>query len=260
MTTESGILTETRGHALWITINREARRNSIDDAAIFAMTDALAAAERDNNIRAVVLTGAGSKGFCSGADLSASSGTFQFDASQASLPFARLLKKAKELTLPLIARINGHCVAGGMGLLAMSDMAVAADHAKFGLPEVRVGVGPMIVTSVLQPLIPPRKLSEMSLTGELITASEALEMNLVNYTAPTEQLDEKVNWLLGRIVDKSPTGIRRTKYAQHRAAGMSFDEALAYLESQIAIMALTEDAAEGRRAFQEKRPPAWTGR
>jgi enoyl-CoA hydratase/carnithine racemase len=147
-----------------------------------------------------------------------------------------------------------------MGLLAMCDMAVAADHAKFGLPEVRVGVFPMIVTSVLQPLIPPRKLSEMSLTGELITAAEALDMNLVNYTAPMEQLDEKVNWLLGRVVDKSPTGIRRGKYAQHRAAGMTFDEALAYLESQIAIMALTEDAAEGRRAFNEKRSPVWTGR
>jgi enoyl-CoA hydratase/carnithine racemase len=260
MATESGILTETRGHALWIIINREARRNSIDDAAIFGITDALTAAERDGNIRAVVLTGVGTKAFCSGADLSAGSGTFQFDASQSSLPFARLLKKAKEMTLPLIARINGHCVAGGMGLLAMSDLAVAADHAKFGLPEVRVGVGPMIVSSVLQPLIPPRKMSEMSLTGEMITSAEALEMNLINYTVPGEQLDEKVDWLLGRIVDKSPTGIRRTKYAQHRAAAMSFDEALAYLESQIAIMALTEDAAEGRRAFNEKRPPVWTGR
>jgi methylglutaconyl-CoA hydratase len=260
MTTEPGVLTEKRGHALWVTINREARRNSIDDAAILAMTDALTAAERDNDVRVVVLTAVGDKGFCSGADLSAGSGTFQFDTSQASLPYTRLLKKAKELELPIVARINGHCVAGGMGLLAMSDMAVAADHAKFGVPEVKVGVFPMIVTSVLQSLIPPRKLSEMALTGELISAAEALELNLVNYIVPTAQLDEKVNWLLGRIVDKSPTGIRRGKFAMHRSAGMSFDDRLAYLESMIVSMAMTQDAAEGRKAFQEKRPPVWTGR
>ena len=162
--------------------------------------------------------------------------------------------------MPIIARINGHCVAGGMGLLAMADMAVAADHAKFGLPEVKVGVFPMLVTSVLKDLIPPRQLSELALTGEFIMAKDALGIGLLNYVVLAAELDEKVTWLVNRLVDKSPTGIRRGKYAMQRASSMSFEEALAYLESQIAIMALTEDAAEGRKAFIEKRPPVWTGR
>lgn len=254
------VLVETRGEALWVTINREERRNAIDDRAILAISDALTKAEADRAVRVVVLTGAGDRAFCSGADLSPSSGTFQFDASQNSIPYARLLRQARELGLPIVARINGHCVAGGMGLLAMADMAIAADHAKFGVPEVKVGVFPMLVTSVMQKLIPPRQYAEMALTGELIMAADALRMGLLNYVVPSAELDDKVNWLLGRIVDKSPTGIRRGKYAMQRAASMNFEEALAYLESQIAIMASTEDAAEGRKAFIEKRPPVWTGR
>ncbi|MGV6876228.1 enoyl-CoA hydratase-related protein [Pseudochelatococcus sp. B33] len=254
------VLVETRGQALWITINREERRNSIDDQAIHAISAALSQAETDVSVRAVVLTGAGDRAFCSGADLSANSGTFQFDPSQTGLPFARLLKQARELKLPIIARVNGHCVAGGMGLVGMADMAVAAEHAKFGLPEVKVGVFPMLVTSVLQSLVTPRQLSELALTGEMISASGALDIGLLNYVVPGAELDAKVDWLLGRLVDKSPTGIRRGKFAMQRASSMSFEGALAYLESQIAIMALTEDAAEGRRAFQEKRAPIWTGR
>ncbi|MCB1465127.1 MAG: enoyl-CoA hydratase/isomerase family protein [Nitratireductor sp.] len=254
------VLVEKREAALWIIINREARRNAIDDRAILAMSAALAKAEADDDVRAVVITAAGERAFCSGADLSANSGTFQFDTSQNSIPYARLLRQARELGLPIIARINGHCVAGGMGLLAMADMAVAADHAKFGLPEVKVGVFPMLVTSVLKDLIPPRQLSELALTGEFIMAKDALGIGLLNYVVLAAELDEKVTWLVNRLVDKSPTGIRRGKYAMQRASSMSFEEALAYLESQIAIMALTEDAAEGRKAFIEKRPPVWTGR
>ena len=151
-------------------------------------------------------------------------------------------------------------MAGGMGLLAMCDMAVAADHAIFGLPEVKIGVFPMQVLSVLQDLVAPRVLNELCITGEPINAAEAREVGLVNHVVPGDELDAKVAWLIGRITDKSPTAIRRGKYAMRAVRSMTFDQAIAFTEGQIALMAQTEDAREGVAAFNEKRKPSWTGR
>ncbi|HBY25695.1 MAG TPA: enoyl-CoA hydratase, partial [Bradyrhizobium sp.] len=159
-----------------------------------------------------------------------------------------------------IARVGGVCMAGGMGLLCMTDMAVAADGVIFGLPEVKVGVFPMQVLSLLQSIAPPRLVNEWSLTGEPFDAKAAQAAGLLNYVVPAAELDAKVDWLIGRIVDKSPTAIRRGKYAMRAIASMSFDESIAYTESQIALLAMTEDAKEGLKAFGEKRKPTWTGR
>jgi len=147
-----------------------------------------------------------------------------------------------------------------MGLLAICDLAVAADHATFGLPEVKVGVFPMQVIAPLRRLLQPRVLDELCLTGEPLTASEARGAGLVNYVVPAAELDAKIAWLTARLIDKSPTAQRRGKYALRASADMSFLEALAFLEGQIATLALTEDAREGRRAFAERRPPQWTNR
>jgi enoyl-CoA hydratase/carnithine racemase len=160
--------------------------------------------------------------------------------------------------VPLIARVNGACMAGGMGLLAMCDMAVAAPHAVFGLPEVKVGVFPAQVLSVLGGLLPRRVLAEMCLTGEPVTAAQALELHLVNHIA--DDLDAGVDALLGRLLDKSPAAIRRGLYTMKTIEAMAFEESMAFTESQIGLFALTEDAAEGQRAFREKRAPQWTGR
>lgn len=149
-------------------------------------------------------------------------------------------------------------MAGGMGLLAMCDMAVAASHCVFGLPEVKVGVFPAQVLSVLQHLIPRRKLAEMCITGEPITAAQALEYGLVNYVDP--DVDVRLRWLLERLLDKSPAAIRRGLYTMKKMETMSFEESMAFTESQIALFTLTEDAQEEQRAFQEKRPPVWVGR
>ncbi len=151
-------------------------------------------------------------------------------------------------------------MAGGMGLLCMTDMAVAADHVIFGLPEVKVGVFPMQVLSLLQSIAPKRQVSEWSLTGEPFDAKTAKEAGLLNYVVPAAELDAKVDWLVNRIVDKSPTAIRRGKYAMRAIASMSFDESIAYTESQIALLAMTEDAKEGLKAFGEKRKPLWPGK
>jgi methylglutaconyl-CoA hydratase len=254
------VLVEQRGPVQWITINREERRNAMNDAVVFGIMDGLAAATNNPAIRAVVLTGAGDRAFCAGADLSAGAGSFKYDYSKVGIPFVKLMRAARDLTLPLIARVNGHAMAGGMGMLGMCDMAIAVDKARFGMPEVKVGVFPMQIMAVLQRLIPNRKLYEMALTGEPITAAEALDLGLVNYVVPATELDTKLDWLLSRMLDKSPTAIRRGKYAMRQTESMHFDQAAIFMEAQIGTLALTEDAAEGQRAFIEKRAPDWSGR
>jgi methylglutaconyl-CoA hydratase len=254
------VLTEKRGHVQWITINREERRNAMNDAVIAGISAGFTQASNDPAIRAIVLTGIGERAFCAGADLSAGSGSFKYDYSKTGLNFVQLMKQARDLTLPLIARVNGHTMAGGLGMLGMCDMAIASEHARFGMPEVKVGIFPMQIMAVLQRLIPSRKLYEMALTGEPITAHEAMEIGLLNYVVPSNELDAKTEWLLCRLLDKSPTAIRRGKYAMRTTEQLNFDQSAAFMEAQIGTLALTEDAAEGRAAFIEKRTPVWTGR
>lgn len=254
------VLYEVAGPVATITINRAERRNAINEAVIAGIVDGMSRAEATREIRAIVLTGAGDRAFCAGADLGGGTGRMAPDVSRPNHPFADLLRAARACRLPLVARVNGTCMAGGMGLLAMCDMAVAADHAQFGLPEVKVGVFPMQVLAVLAQLIAPRDLAELCITGEPVDAETALRMRLVNHVVPAAELDAKTRWLLGRVVDKSPTAIRRGKYATAAAADMGFEQALAFLEGQIALAALSEDAREGVAAFNEKRKPDWTGR
>jgi len=248
--------TEQRGPVLWLTITREERRNAMSHGVLAAMAQAITAAQTDRSVRAIVITGAGTKAFCAGADLQ-SAKAFTTDYSEPHGHLAQVLRVAKASTVPLIARVNGACMAGGMGLMSMCDMAVAASHAVFGLPEVKVGVFPAQVLSVLQHLIPKRKLAEMCLTGEPITAAQALEYNLVNYV--DDDVDAKLQWLLDRLLDKSPAAIRRGLYTMKKIDAMSFEESMSFTESQIALFTLTEDAKEGQKAFQEKRKPVWAG-
>lgn len=248
---------EMRGPVLWLTLQREERRNAMNGEVIAGLCDAITQAQRDASVRAIVLTGAGSKAFCAGADLQTDK-TFVQDHSQPYGNFALLLRIAQASQVPLIARVNGACMAGGMGLMAMCDMAVAASHAVFGLPEVKVGVFPAQVMTVLQRLVPRRQLVEWSLCGEPITAQEALAAGLVNHVS--DDLDGKLDWLLGRMLDKSPAAIRRGLYMMKKIENMAFEESMSFTESQIALFAMTEDAREGQAAFREKRAPRWTGR
>lgn len=253
------VLYDKRGHAFWITINRPDKRNAINGDVVAGIRDGYRQAHADPEVRVIVLTAAGEKAFCAGGDLQPGKG-FSFDLSRPNIDYADMLREAQDATLPAIARVNGVCMAGGMGLLCMTDMAVAADHVMFGLPEVKVGVFPMQVFSLLQNLAPRRVIREWALSGEPITAVEAKEAGLINHMVPMADLDAKTDWLISRIVDKSPTAIRRGKYALRAIESMSFDQAIAYTESQIALLAMTEDAKEGLASFNEKRKPMWTGR
>jgi enoyl-CoA hydratase/carnithine racemase len=251
---------ETRGVAAWLTIDRPESRNALTPGVVEGLHTGILRASNDAALRAVVLTAAGDKAFCAGADLKLAATTAPPDPAQNTSTFAKMLRSFMECPLPLVARVNGHCMAGGMGLLAMCDLAVAVDYANFGLPEVKIGLFPMQVLSILRAILGARQLAELSLTGEPIGSREALVAGLINYAVPASELDAKVEWLLARLVDKSPTAQRRGKFAMRAIDGMRWDIALPYLETQLRTLTETQDAREGRRAFVERRPPEWTGR
>lgn len=251
------LLSESRGGVLRLTINRPERRNAINSAVLAGLRDGIERANRDAEIHAVVITGNGTQAFCAGADLQ-SGKSFAFDYSEPYQGMADLLRCARRSTVPLIARVNGACMAGGMGLMAMCDMAVASEHATFGLPEVKVGVFPAQVLSVLQNLIPRRVLNELCLCGEPFSATQAMAVGLINHVS--DDLDAKLDWLLGRLLNRSPAALRRGLYTLKHAEGMPFEHAVAFTESQIGLFAMTEDAREGQLAFREKRQPQWLGK
>jgi len=248
---------ERKGDALWIWINREARRNALNGEVLAGIEVAVNAAAADTSIRALVLTGVGEKAFCAGADLSKGTGTFNAGLDEPTTDFGRLARLVRGAGVPLIARVNGACVAGGMGLLSLCDLAVAADTARFGLPEVKVGVFPMQVLVFLRSVIGARHINEMCLTGELITAARAAEIGLINRVVPAAELDAAIEALIGKLRAASPVALRRGKQAIFAMEMMAFPEALAFAEAQIALVSRTDDAAEGLAAFNEKRKPRW---
>ncbi len=259
MTATSAVLIDKRGPALWITINRPDKRNAINGDVLAGIARGYRQAQDDAEVRVIVLTGVGDKAFCAGADLLNSGAAFATDFAKPNSDYADLLRLAQRTTKPAIARVNGVCMAGGMGLLCMVDMAVAADHVMFGLPEVKVGVFPMQVLSLLQDIAPRRKVSEWCITGEPFSAAEAKEAGLLNHVVAASELDARIDWLVNRTIDKSPTAVRRGKYAMQAIAAMSFEQAIAYTEAQIGSLAMTGDAKEGLAAFAEKRKPNWPG-
>src|ERR1700741_1282967 len=203
----SSVIREKRGQAVWITINRPDKRNAINADVVAGIVRGYREAHDDKDVRVIVLTGAGEKAFCAGADLQNSGAAFAMDFSRPNVDYADLLRLSQNATKPAIARVGGVCMAGGMGLLCMTDMAVSADHAIFGLPEVKVGVFPMQVLSLLQSIAPPRQVREWALTGKPFDAKPAHEAGLVNHVVPAAELDTNLDWLVARLVDKSPTAI-----------------------------------------------------
>ena len=254
------VLAEIRDSALWLTINRESVRNALNDSVLDTLADHIRGVSRHPEVRAIVLTGSGTRAFSAGGDLKSDSATFEFDYSRPSTSLADLMRAAFATTLPMIARVNGHCLAGGMGLLGMCDLAVATEDARFGLPEVKVGMFPMQVVATLRRLLSERVIAELCFTGEPISARQALQVGLLNDVVPTSELDTRVAALLASVVKNSPTAIRRGKYALRATLDMTIEQALAYMETQLGTLSLTQDAREGLASFNQKRPPTWPGR
>ena len=243
-----------------ITINRPDHRNALSTETVAELREALKEAKGEAQARVIVITGAG-RVFCAGADLNSfRSGQPELDRYVQRRKLAELFFEMTELGKPTIARVNGHALAGGFGLVAACDLAIAADGAQFGMPEVNVGVFPMLIMAIVFRNLPRKAAMELMLTGKRIDAAEATHLGLINRNVPAERLDQEVDALAAELAKKSPIGMKLGLEAFYRMQDMSFPSALAYLQDQLAILSLSDDLKEGVTAFFEKREPRFTGR
>jgi enoyl-CoA hydratase/carnithine racemase len=241
----------------FLTINREPNRNSISPEAVRLFHEALDRAQQDDAVRVVCITGAGDKAFCSGADLG---GAMQAEGGDVFENYARLLSRLAAFPKPTVARVNGHCLAGGTGFMLGCDIVIAKESARFGTPEVNVGLWPMMIGALIFRNVPRKKAMEMIMLGEQISAAQALEMGMITRCVPEAAFDAEVEKVLSSLAGKSPLGMRLGKAAFAAAETMPLDEAVLFLAGKIAEVASTEDAREGITAFLEKRRPRFVGR
>jgi enoyl-CoA hydratase/carnithine racemase len=254
---EQDLLCRVKNQIAYLTINREAQRNSISADVVALFFKYLDEAKNDQAVRAVCITGAGEKAFCAGADLGGSMSSDGLDGFQ---DYADLLKRIATFPKPTVARVNGYCLAGGTGFMLACDIIIAADNARFGAPEVNVGLFPMMIGSLIFRNVLRKKAMEMVLLGEKLTAEQALEMGLITRVVPADKLDVEVDNVLQILTEKSPIGIKIGKEAFYKMADMPFEEAVDYLSGQLKAVVSTEDAKEGIAAFIEKRKPNFTGK
>ena len=217
----------------------------------------LATAESDTRISAVVLTGAGDKAFCAGADLGGMTSDGAVTQHFARGELGELFKQMRRSRLPIVARVNGHALAGGFGLMLACDLVVATDDAEMGTPEISLGLWPFMITAVIQRDVPRKLALELMLTGRRLPAPDA---GLVNRVVERSGLDDAVIELVGGLTSKSPLIAALGKRSFYRAEDMSFDDSIDYLAGMLTVCLQSEDTAEGVTAFLQKRTPDWKGR
>jgi enoyl-CoA hydratase/carnithine racemase len=255
------LLYDLTGGVATVTLNRPEQRNALSNVMLGELVEAMERVRDDDDVRAVVLTGAGDKVFCAGADL----GGFAADAplvdkhfaSDRFLEFFRLMPR---LGKPSLCAANGHVLAGGMGLALSCDLVIAREGTTFGTPEINVGAFPYMIMSIIYRNVPRKKVNEMMLLGERITAEQAVEYGLANKVVPAAEFDAEVGDWAARLASKSPVLMRLGHDAMYRQQDMAIDDALEFLRSQLSLTFTTEDIQEGVKAFFEKREPEWKGR
>jgi enoyl-CoA hydratase/carnithine racemase len=258
---EQELLYEVDDGVATLTLNRPDQRNALNGELLTQLVEAVKRARDDAEVKAVVLTGSGDKVFCAGADL----GGFAADAalvekhfaSDLFLEFFRLMPR---LGKPSLCAANGHVLAGGMGLALSCDLVIAKDSARFGTPEINIGAFPYMIMSIIYRNVPRKKVNEMMLLGEQISAEQAVEYGLANKAVPAEEFQPAVDDWARKLASKSPVLMRLGHDAMYRQQDMGLDDALEFLRSQLSLTFSTEDIQEGVKAFFEKRDPEWKGR
>jgi enoyl-CoA hydratase/carnithine racemase len=249
---------ELRGRALWLVLDRPAQRNALSLTLIAAMRDALRRADDDAGVRALCITGAGEKAFCSGMDIGSMAAAIAEGAQAANdarRSYADLLLDLSRLGKPVVAAVNGAVMGGGMGLLAACDLAVAADDASFGTPEIKMGIFPFMALAPLARCIGRRAALELCLTGRKLDAAEARAIGLINRAMPRAELGAVVDELLDGLCEKSSVALRMGRRAFYETQDLAYEEQLETLCARLSLTAITEDAVEGALAFLEKRKP-----
>lgn len=244
-----------------VTLNDPEKRNMLSGAMLTELVAAMEEARDSDRVRAVVLTGAGEKAFCAGADL----GGFAADValiekhftSDLFLEFFRLMPR---LGKPSICAVNGHCLAGAMGLALSCDLVIAKEGATFGTPEINVGAFPYMIMAIIYRNVPRKKVNEMMLLGERLSAEQAVEFGIANKVVSAAEFEAAVAEWAGKLAAKSPVLMRLGHDAMYRQQDMAVDDALEFLRSQLSLTFSTEDIVEGVTAFFEKREPNWKGR
>ena len=254
------LLYEVKDLVAYITIHRQSTRNALSQEMITAFLDHLDRAGQDQKVRAVCITGAGDRVFCSGADLVVAFADQGGDRLIGARNYAQLLKNMARFGKPLLARVNGTCLAGGLGLMLSCDIVLARKDVHFFTPEVNVGLFPMMVGVLLLRNMSRKKVMEMVLTARRIPAVEAEKIGLITRAVDPERLDLEVQETLRLLTSKSPIGIRLGKEAFRTISDMTFDEAVDYLCEALGKVLSTEDAMEGMMAFMEKKEPNFKGK
>lgn len=243
-----------------LTIDDPERRNPMSLETMAQMRERIDEAADDLAVRVIVITGAGDKAFSAGGDLRAGFVDAPLADHGARGVLADLFRAIRGCGKPVVARVNGHALAGGFGIAAACDVVVAVADAKFGTPEVRVGLWPMMITAVLQRVMPSGAAFELMATGRLVSADEALRLGVVSRVVDRTELDDTMAEVIGELLAGSPAAFALGKDAFYAVQDMPFDAALDHLHDGLTAVAMTEDAAEGIAAFLEKRKPEWRGR
>lgn len=257
---ESVVMSSRDAGVATITINRPERRNAINPEVVRGLRAALQAAEEDGDVRAVVLTGSGDKAFCAGGDLGGMAAESRVAEHFNRADVGKLFEEMRASRLPIVARVNGHALAGGFGLMLACDLVVAADAAEFGTPEINIGLWPFMITAMIQRDLPRKVALELMLTGRRMDAAEAARWGFVNRVVPGPELDGAVAELAASLTSKSGLIAALGKRSFYRAEDMSHSEALEYLAGMLTVCLESEDTIEGVTAFLQKRAPEWKNR
>ena len=244
-----------------ISLDQPDTRNALSDALLDDLLAAFTAAHDDDAVRCVVLTSTHERVFSSGGNLAGFAAEVPLVHKHHGIArFPRLFALIGQLGKPTICAANGHVLAGALGLALACDLIVAREGVRFGTPEINVGVFPFMIMALIYRNLGRKKTNELLLLGEQIDAREAERIGIVNRVVAADEFDAAVADWAGRLAAKSPTLMRLGKDAIYRQQDMAFEDALAFLQSQLTIAFSTEDIQEGVRAFFERREPVWTGR